>query len=456
MLRMKRPPVLDVSKVWSEIIEKHSEHIQEYFKLSHITDDSGKYVHYDKLRYKLLSQKHIDSELAWGVIKIVRTSQKINAFPMGDNSELSSFVLTPNIQKVLSETDRNATTAALEWMTSNIGEEHYLKFLLNDLIEDESISSSQLEGAATTTLAAKNIIKKKKKARTMDEKMILGNFKMMQYAWDNKDKPLSVAMIKKLHHIGVDGINDEKYSPGVFRDADDNVVVVDSDDNIVHTPPSAENLEKHFSILTKWVNTCHDDASGRDYIHPLIKAIIIHFFIGYEHPFKDGNGRVARSLFYWFMFKNNYAAFRYIAISTTLKQRAKKYGMSYVHSEMDQLDLTYFIEDQCKVVLSSINKFKKTYTEAKKSMEEFDRWMWESGLYKKLNDNQKAIFSVAKAKLENTFTANSVSEKLECSYNTASAALNGLHKIGIFRKRKDGREYIYSMKSLKSIREAKY
>ncbi|MFN6882047.1 Fic family protein, partial [Proteus mirabilis] len=420
MIRIKRPPTLELSKVWPEIIDKHSEHFQDYFKLSHITDDSGKYVHYDKLRYKLLSQKHIDPELAWGVIKIVRTSQKIKAFPMGDESELSGFVLTPNIQKALSETDRNATTAALEWMTNNIGEEHYLKFLLNDLIEDESISSSQLEGAATTTLAAKNIIKKKKKARTMDEKMILGNFKMMQFAWDNKDKPLSVSMIKKLHHIGVDGINDDKYTPGVFRKSEDDVVVVDAEDNIVHRPPSADNLEKHFSILIKWVNTCHDDAGGRDYIHPLIKAIIIHFFIGYEHPFKDGNGRVARSLFYWFMFKNNYAAFRYIAISTILKQGAKKYGMSYVHSEMDNLDLTYFIEHQCKVVLTSINKFKTTYIEAKKTMEEFDRWIWESGLYKKLNENQKVLFSAARNKLEGTFTAKSVADRLECSYNTAA------------------------------------
>lgn len=49
----------------------------------------------------------------------------------------------------------------LDWINNQIGESRNLNYLLNDLIEDESISSSQLEGAATTTLVAKEIVKKK-------------------------------------------------------------------------------------------------------------------------------------------------------------------------------------------------------------------------------------------------------------------------------------------------------
>ncbi|QTR53423.1 Fic family protein [Thiothrix unzii] len=38
-------------------------------------------------------------------------------------------------------------------------------------------------------------------------------------------------------------------------------------------------------------------AESNAYIHTLIKAITLHFTIGYEHPFRDGNGRVARGLY---------------------------------------------------------------------------------------------------------------------------------------------------------------
>jgi Fic family protein len=38
-------------------------------------------------------------------------------------------------------------------------------------------------------------------------------------------------------------------------------------------------------------------AESNAYIHTLIKAITLHFTIGYEHPFRDGNGRGTRGLY---------------------------------------------------------------------------------------------------------------------------------------------------------------
>ena len=41
--------------------------------------------------------------------------------------------------------------------------------------------------------------------------------------------------------------------------------------------------------------------SDENFIHPVIRAIILHFMLAYDHPFVDGNGRTARALFYWSM-----------------------------------------------------------------------------------------------------------------------------------------------------------
>ena len=88
----------------------------------------------------------------------------------------------------------------------------------------------------------------------------------------------------------------------MFRSHDE-VVVEDRDGNIVHQPPPAQGIEQRFQEFCDWVNSNHDEIESNTYLHPLIKAIVIHFVIGYEHPFQDGNGRVARALFYWFMFR---------------------------------------------------------------------------------------------------------------------------------------------------------
>jgi len=44
------------------------------------------------------------------------------------------------------------------------------------------------------------------------------------------------------------------------------------------------------------------------------------------------------------------------------------------------------------------------------------------------------------------FTAVNVKENLDCSYNTASAALNGLVALNLFEKRKMGREWVYFLR----------
>src|SRR5690606_28518389 len=96
----------------------------------------------------------------------------------------------------------------LHWINSQIGERRNLEFLFSDLVEDESISSSQLEGAATTTRVAKEMFKRKRKPRSLDERMILGNFRMMQFVWEKRHQPLDRDLILELHHCGVQGIAD--------------------------------------------------------------------------------------------------------------------------------------------------------------------------------------------------------------------------------------------------------
>ncbi|HCZ9570467.1 TPA: Fic family protein [Vibrio cholerae] len=447
---IKRPPKREplLSNVFEKISKNDPEKLGSYLEYYKPVDSKGRYLPYDEYQYRVASG--LDVDLAWSLTKLSRISQYMKLLPLGDDESLCNFMLTPTIQKAISHADRHATTGSLEWMSSKIGEENHFEYLLNDLIEDEAISSSQLEGAATTTLIAKDMLKRKRKPRTPDEKMILGNFKMMKFAWDKRNKPLSVELILDMHREGTDDIDNDKYTPGVFRQTDD-VAVVDAEGEPVHIPPSASKIEERLKKIVNWANTCHDDADSSEYIHPMIKAICLHFSIGFEHPFRDGNGRVARSLFYWYMFKNDYAAFRYIAISTLLKSAPVKYGKSYLYTETDDMDLTFFVEYQCGVILRAISKFKEAYKKSLNDIESFNNWIWESGLYKKLSEKQRVVFQVAKGGAAKYFTAVNVKENLGCSYNTAATTLNGLVELGVFGRRKKGREWLFYMLNKQEI-----
>ena len=177
----------------------------------------------------------------------------------------------------------------------------------------------------------------------------------------------------------------------------------------------------------------------------------MHFAIGFEHPFRDGNGRVARALFYWYLFKKDYGAFRYISISVLLKKSAAQYGKSYLYTETDGMDLTYFLDHQCKIINESIQSFRDSCNKTIKDIEDFNVWMYESGLFEKLNDKQKVILQVAKNGIADRFTINEVAENLGCAYNTAANTLNGLVKLQLFKKKRNGREWEYQMKQKKEI-----
>ncbi|WP_462156968.1 Fic family protein [Pseudoalteromonas sp. GB56] len=444
---VSKPPKF-LGSPFKYIAENDPSKIDDYLSLFSPIDSKGRYLHFEELKYRLPTG--LDSGVAWSIVKMARDRQLQGMYTLGEPKQHFKFYLSPSIQKAISETDRNATSANLEWMCSKIGEQKHLQYLLNDLIEDEAISSSQLEGAATTTKVAKDLLKRKRKPRSPDEKMIIGNFKMMKFAWENRDQDLSVELILSLHQIGVESIDNDNYTPGVFRKTDD-VAVVDAEGNTVHTPPPAAGLTKRIKELSKWVNICHHDIDNKNYLHPLVKAIALHFAIGYEHPFRDGNGRVARALFYWYMFKSDFAAFRYIAISVLLKSAPIKYGKSYLYTETDDMDLTYFLDYQCSVIIRAINSFKESYLKTLEETEAFNKWLWESGLYKKLNDKQQTLFQVAKSGVAKHFTATNVKENLGCAYNTAANALNGLVELKLFDKAKIGREWVYSMRTQKKI-----
>ncbi len=445
---IKYPPQVDDIDVISILSGLTPEQTMEYFSFCRPLDSKGRYLPYNELRYRI--PPGLDKKKVWKLIKTARNPQMISLLTLGETCNECRFTLTPNMQKAISETDRETTSAALKWMRSQVGEDKHNLYLLNDLVEDEAISSSQLEGAATTTRVAKELVKTKRKPRTIDEKMIIGNYKMMMFAWRNKHKELSTDLILEFHRVGVENINDDKYTPGVFRLTDD-VVVEDQDNDIVHTPPAAKGIEKRITRLVKWCNQDHHNTENIDYMHPLIKAIVLHFALGYEHPFRDGNGRVARALFYWYMFKNNFESFRYIAISTLLKEAPVQYGKSYLYSETDEMDLTYFIDYQCEIIVRAIKNYKQAFDNAVKEKDAFNAFIFSSGLQGELNANQKIIFQAAANKNQAIFTVPQVKAQLGCSDNTARSALNSLVDMGIFEKYKKGKVWVYSMKNRQDI-----
>lgn len=107
---------------------------------------------------------------------------------------------------------------------------------------------------------------------------------------------------------------------------------------LVSRPPPVSELANRRQRLCDFANGTGSDA----YIPPVLRAIAIHFMMGYDHYFEDGNGRTARALFYWSMLREGYWLTEFLTISRILAKAPAQYARSFLLTEDDDGDLTHF------------------------------------------------------------------------------------------------------------------
>jgi Fic family protein len=350
----KLPPKFDIRD-----IIKDDKRLSKVFEASKNPLVFKHYLHWDKLRHHKVDG--LKSEDLWAATKLHRMGN-LKPISMYDKSRKPFvFCIPDSVQESLHKIDVRcgAAVGVPEPITNPQTKD---KYLIRSLME-EAITSSQLEGAATTRDVAKEMIRTGRQPRDKDEQMILNNFVTMQRISKLKDKPLSSEMVFEIHRLVTEKTLPDECADGAgrFRRPDEKRIVGEEFSDVVfHDPPPAEELEERLKIMCEFAN---ENAPGY-FIHPVIRAIILHFWIGYDHPFVDGNGRTARAIFYWSMLHNGYWLFEFISISTILRKAPIKYGQSFLYTETDENDLTYFIVSQIKVIQKAIDEL-HTYIDRK-------------------------------------------------------------------------------------------
>lgn len=218
------------------------------------------------------------------------------------------------------------------------------QYLVSSLME-EAISSSKMEGASTTRKIAKEMLRKKISPRNKSEQMIYNNFMAIQFIVEHKSESLTKELLLQIHSLMTYKTLEDENDVGRFRQSNDIVVENKITHEVVHTPPDYTEIDFFVQQLCAFANN-----NGDVFIHPIIKAIMIHFMLSYVHPFVDGNGRTARALFYWYMIKSGYWLIEYLSISRIIYKSKTSYENMFLYTEADGGDMGYFIQYHLRVL----------------------------------------------------------------------------------------------------------
>ncbi|MEA3272587.1 MAG: Fic family protein [Patescibacteria group bacterium] len=392
------------------------------------------YISWEKSQYKKMPQG-VTPEQFWHVVKTIRGYIKTETIIKDEDGNIFTWIKTlPGLEEFFHNIDFD-TGGQLKIPSADIDEKKKMQFISRGIIE-EAIASSQLEGAHTTRRVAKKMIQEGRKPRTTDEKMILNNYETMKAIEEEyKEKILSLEMMIELHKMITKDTFENPDQEGRIRNKEEDIIVTD-DKIIYHIAPNIKFVKEELNRLIKFAN----DEFGEPFLHPVIKAIMIHFWIGYLHPFPDGNGRIARALFYWYLLRNGYWAFAYLPISKIIKNSSKQYGMAYVYSEQDDNDLTYFIDYNIRKIEQAIDEF-KDYATTKAGENRIINKLSKNKY--NLNDRQIRLLQYYFEEKDAYTTTKTYTNIYQVSKKTAINDLKKLKRSGFLYTKKRGRNVLY-------------
>lgn len=394
------------------------------------------YLPWDRLRHKTPPAGLTHDEW-WTGIKFTRRQMQ-RQLPLADASGRPfTFALPDVVLATLEAVGRDtAGQISIEEPVANPATRD--RYLISSLIE-EAINSSQLEGASTTRRVAKEMLRDGRRPRDRDELMIYNNYQAMRMIGELRNDPLTPELICEIHRVVTDGTLDNPGSSGRFQLPGEERIGVFSDSGVLlHTPPAATALPERIERLCDFAN----GRLGDGYIPPVLRAITLHFMIGYDHPFEDGNGRTARALFYWSMLNQGYWLTEFVAISPILKGAPVKYAQSYLHTEDDENDLTYFHLHQLDVLQRSIARLHEYLGRKTHEMKDLQRKI--TNAFSTFNHRQVALLNHAVKNPDAAVTIRAHAGAHNVVYETARQDLTTLEQRGLLIKHRVGKAFAWT------------
>lgn len=432
---MKKPRI---PPDWLELMSETVKDIDRFNELWWLRNPihKGRYIHWDKLQH-LEPPEGLTKREWWISLKLARQGQNRELPLQGVSGKRFHFYLPDIAIEYLHHIDLGLG-GGIEMPGEDIANSKYRDRYIAHSIIEEAITSSQLEGAATTRKEAKRMISTERRPRDRSEQMILNNYKTMCLIRDRIDRPLSKELVFEFHRFLTEDTLDDSSASGRFRNENEQVKVYENTSNIVlHDPPLANQLDERMEIMCAFAN----ETIPEFFIPPVVRAIMLHFWLAYDHPFVDGNGRCARALFYWLMLRKNYWLCEFISISQIIKNGPARYGRAFLHTETDDNDMNYFILYHLNVIQKAIDQLNRYIIKKTAQINETEELLRAASI--NLNHRQYYLLSHSLRHPDAEYTVKSHQKLNNIVYETARKDLFGLTKNNLLSLKKRGKEYLF-------------
>ncbi len=194
-------------------------------------------------------------------------------------------------------------------------------------LREEAIASTQLDGIELDPALARELLRTGRKPENTAEQAALNTYRVLERIRKIHARPLTLASLAEFHQQLTQGAVAKVGLTGRLRPT------------TAGAQPPAEELPARLKAMLTFAN----GRSPEHFVHPLLRAAALHFWVLHDQPFAEGNGRLARALYFWSVLHAGYPLFAQVSLSAIFRDAPSAYRAAYDEVALDENDLLHFV-----------------------------------------------------------------------------------------------------------------
>jgi Fic family protein len=317
------------------------------------------------------------------------------------------------------------------------GEDHLRPAVIPEIVREtalreEAVTSCVLDGLSVDRQHAMEMLESGREPRDRSELAVRQTYLVLRRYLPNRES-LSVEGILQLHRFLTEGSTESPDTPGRLRRNGEGPGTCGAAPADVPAPPATE-LEHRLSELLRFLQP-----HGHDLMPDSLRAVVAHFWIAYERPFVEGNGRLARVLFYALLQRRyNHDPAGLVSISSRLVRSPGAYADAFRNARTDR-DVGYFVHGQLRILNRAVQRLLKTIS----GIRETGVTLRDRLPGVELNERQIGLLAEARNHPNRRLTIDSHRRRSGVVYQTARTDLLRLVDLELLRQEKEGRAFVF-------------
>jgi len=253
------------------------------------------------------------------------------------------FTVSPRVYTLLGQIGQ-----VRERVRSSLIKVPWVPSLVKDAMARQAWGSTAIEGCTLSLEAIKGLLEGKKILDYPDRHVRMATNYLQALSWIQKQasqKPISEKALLDLHRMIAEGAVEEG-PVGDYRKVDVRAGL--------HVGAPWREAPRLTRELLQWLN--HKEAEE---LPAVFTSALVHLRFVEIHPFRDGNGRLARALTTWELYRRGFDTLHVFALDEVLLENRALYIKALQRVQVEGEDVGGWMEFMAEAVLETLERIEK-------------------------------------------------------------------------------------------------